>query len=408
MSEAQQSALSASEVMMDFADHGVESWDEAESYEMPVQEEGNNDEGSIVKDKNEPKDNAESSVSEDESESFEFLSEFTGEESSEDQSKDSSEASEDSQQAEGSETTGDVEESEAKSLEELIDSGEFTVKAKVDGEEVDVSLAELKQNYAGKVAWDKKFTELSAERKEYEAEVSEVNAYINEFAAKMREGDTLGAMSYFAEFGGVPPFEFKKQLIQGLLPEIQKYQQMSPEQIDLEYREQEANYYRRQSESLQSQSAREQAQRELLGREAEIREAQMIDSETWDDTAAYLKAHLEDPSQYSPELVVDFIVAERAENVMESVDASLLENKTLYDTVQSVIKNNPDFTDEDIRSLLTDNYQKEVVEPKQEKVKQSVAKKVMDSKPKQEVRKTELEPEKDKEGNEILDWEDLI
>ena len=90
MSEASESAMSASEVMMDFTDHSVESWDEAESYEPPSNE-GSSDEGNIEQDQNESEDNAESSVSETEPESFESLSESTGEESSEDQGEDSPE-----------------------------------------------------------------------------------------------------------------------------------------------------------------------------------------------------------------------------------------------------------------------------------------------------------------------------
>lgn len=402
-----ESAMSQSEVVMDFSDHAVESWDEADTYEVS-EISGENDEGNVEQGQNESEDNAESNVSEDESEGFESISDSLGEEGNEDQSEDSSEASEDSSEAEGSEASGDVEEESAKSLEELIESGEFTVKAKVDGEEVDVSLAELKSNYAGKVAYDKKFTELGNERKSFESEVEEVNGYINEFAAKFKEGDGMGAMKFFAEFGGVPPHEFEKQLMQQLMPKFQEYLNKSPEQIDLEYRQQEADYYRRQSESLQQKSQYEQAQAELKLKSEELREAQMIDSETWTDAEAHLKAHLDDPSQATPELVRDFIIAERAENLIESVDAKLIENVTLLETVESVIRNNPDFTDDDIKSLLSQGQEEYVEKPKQEKVKKQVAKKVMESKPKQEVKNAQFEPEKDSEGNEIEDWEDLF
>ena len=41
-------------------------------------------------------------------------------------------------------------------------------KHKVDGEEVDVELQELLNNYSGKISYDKKFQEFSSEKKEFE------------------------------------------------------------------------------------------------------------------------------------------------------------------------------------------------------------------------------------------------
>ena len=64
-------------------------------------------------------------------------------------------------------------------------------KHKVDGEEVDVELQELLNNYREKLSYDKKFQELSDQKKEYEkdlnqyrSEMDEVNNYINNFAEK--------------------------------------------------------------------------------------------------------------------------------------------------------------------------------------------------------------------------------
>ena len=59
-------------------------------------------------------------------------------------------------------------------------------KHKIDGEEVDVELQELLNNYSGKVSYDKKFQEFSSERKYFEEErndynqqIENINKYIN-------------------------------------------------------------------------------------------------------------------------------------------------------------------------------------------------------------------------------------
>ena len=397
--------LSHSDVSMEFAE-GLASWEDADNYEVPEPEAGEiENEGSTSEAQGESEEVVEDAPAESGIESFEDLAESVGEESQESESEDSSEASEDSSEAEGSEASGDV---ESKSLEELIESGEFTVKAKVNGEEVDVSLADLKQNYAGQVAWDKKFSELDGERKAFQGEVDEVNAYINNFSQKMQQ-DPMDAMAYFAEFGGMAPHVFKQHIMKGLMPEFQRYAAMTPEQIDMEFNQQDAAYNKEQLESLQSSLTQREANTELLSKETELREAQMIDSQTWDDASAHIKAHLEDKSQYSPELVRDFIIAERAENLIGSVDEKLMENAILYDTVQSVIKNNPDFTDEDVLSLLKGSQEEYVEKPKQQEVKQQIAKKIEKSKPVKSAPKKDAQFDaiKDREGNEITDWDDL-
>jgi len=136
--------------------------------------------------------------------------------------------------ASASEPTQDAEEVAGEPeiiYEEVKINGELQ---KFDRNEV---LAKGKEMLAGEIAFDKKFSELDRERKTYQAEVDEVNNYVNTFGAKMREGDGLGAMEYLATFSGMAPHDFKQQLIKSILPEIERYQDMDPRDIDLEYKQ---------------------------------------------------------------------------------------------------------------------------------------------------------------------------
>jgi len=282
-------------------------------------------------------------------------------------------------------------------------------KVKVDGEEQDVSLEDLKSNYSGKVAYDKKFNELNLERKQHEAEITEINNYINHFANLMKEGDAMGAMSYFAEFGGVAPHEFEQQLIKSLMPVIDRYREMDPNEIDLEYKNKEADYYRRQMESVQEQTKLQQANQELSAKEASIREANYFTSEEWDQASAYVKEHLENRDDYSPELVRDFMLNEKAENAVEAVDANLLDNKVFMSAFETLVRDTPEATHEDLVSHLKSLYEEKVEEPKKEEVKQELAKKITKTN-KQLTKKEEvsIEPIKDEYGNEVEDWDDFI
>ena len=97
--------------------------------------------------------------------------------SSEDQSSDSGEDSGESGQ-EDSEAKDEASESKEEDSSGKEESGEereeqaeeSLIEVKVDGEIQKVPLQELKNNYAGKVAYDKKFSEINKERQEVTAE----------------------------------------------------------------------------------------------------------------------------------------------------------------------------------------------------------------------------------------------
>ena len=63
--------------------------------------------------------------------------------------------------------------------EDLEVAANTTFKHKIDGQEVEVELQELLNNYSGKVSYDKKFQQFSDERKEFEQEMQEYNTQID-------------------------------------------------------------------------------------------------------------------------------------------------------------------------------------------------------------------------------------
>ena len=342
------------------------------------------------------------SESETESEDIEAAPEATEEDGKPAEELSSEEGSETVQAS--SEGEGTDEES---GTEEADKVGE-TIKVKVDGEEVDVSLEDLKSNYSGKVAYDKKFNELNVERKSFESEITEVNNYINHFGTLMKDGKAIEAMSYFAEFGGMAPHDFKQQLFKAMLPEFERLQQLSPEQIDSEYTKEANDYYKSQLESKEQESLKQQADQELSLKESGLREAHGFTNEEWDQASAYVKEHLQNANDYSPELIRDFMVNEKAENAIEAVDASLLDNKVFMSAFETLVFENPDASHDDLVEHLQSLYEEKVEEPKKEQVKQELTKKVKQTKQTTKKEKVTIEPIKDEYGNEAEDWDDIL
>ena len=143
-------------------------------------------------------------------------------------------------------------------------------KHTVDGKDEDVTLQDLLNNYSGKVGWDKKFQELSDDKKLYKeeitnhkAEVEKINGYINTFRDKMKNGDSLGALEYFAEFSGMKPYEFRNELVRQLAPEVERRSLLSYEEIENENLRQQNEYLLRQQESAEANRTSEQANSEV-------------------------------------------------------------------------------------------------------------------------------------------------
>jgi len=284
-------------------------------------------------------------------------------------------------------------ESKARSTEEKDQSGEEAsdqkdqvalkddslVEVKIDGKVEEISLKDLKSNYSGKVAYDKKFSELDRERQAYKKEVEEVNTYVNTFAKKMKDGDALSAMEYLGSFAGVGPHEIKAQLIKSLLPEIDRLNDMTPAEVDLEYKQAELDYVKQKQESDLQNFKQQQSNMELESKIVKVQETLNINNSEWNEAVQFLDQTLPPQDQITPELVgeyVQFVRSEtRAKNLLESFDSSLIQDEEVFAGFQDIISRNPDFTDEDLNAILKNAFsdsQKQVVE---ENLKETVEKK---------------------------------
>jgi len=276
-------------------------------------------------------------------------------------------------------------------------------KHKVDGEEVDVDLQELLNNYSGKVSYDKKFQEFSSQRKEfeeyknvYDKDIETINGYINNFAEKIKNNDAMGALEYFAEFSGMKPHEFRRELLNQLAPEVFRLNEMSPEQLQAEDLRAQNEYLLRQQESDQKRSQEQQAQKELEMEIANVQEAHNISDEDFNNAYQEL-IDGEFEGKITPAIVADYYVHSKAfstaESVLTQVDPMLVEQGNILETLQKIVMENPSFDNEDLVEIVQDVYG-DIVKT----ASKSVSKKVT---PKKQEKKEPTSKE------DYLDWEDL-
>ena len=279
-------------------------------------------------------------------------------------------------------------------------------KHKIDGEEVDVELQELLNNYSGKVSYEKKFQELSGKKKEfetfkkeYDADIESIYGVLNSFKDSMKQNDAMGALNHFAAFAGMKPYEFQDSLINSLAPEVVRRAHLSEEQLRSEKLTAENEYLRQQQESEQAKFQEQQSLTELQNEIRQVQEAHGMTDEVF--TEAYNElVELGYEGEMNPNAVAEYYVHSqafsKAGNILSQVNPSLSEQESIVDSLQKVIVENPSFDDNDLLELVNEVYGDYA-----KQTSKKVSKKVAKTAPKK--KQTPSQPKKE----EYLDWEDL-
>ena len=203
---------------------------------------------------------------------------------------------------------------------ELEDAGDDQedskpIKVKVNGKEESVTLKDLKANYSGKVAWDKKFTELDKQNKEIRAN----NEKLEKSAARIRETfqepDPQIRMFKLAELAGADPVEFFKKMTEDNIKHLEKWQSMSDDERRAEMLEYEKSYYKHQLETQNKATKAKQDQESLVAQIAELRATHELSedefSKAYNDVKTAVKAGKIKPEELTPEFVVEIAQKER-------------------------------------------------------------------------------------------------
>lgn len=275
-----------------------------------------------------------------------------------------------------SETTEEIAKEEPKSekpvTQESADDSE--VEVKIDGKIEKVSLKELKSNYSGKVAYDRKFSEVDKQHKSVlkektnlQQEVDQINGYVNTFADRMKKQDAVGAMSYLAEFSGMSPAAMKQMLINQLLPEINRQSNLTESERDLELTKEEIAFQKTLQEKELSKLKQENSQKSSELAITKLKLEKGVSDAEWDEAFDFLDTHLDKSKVITRNDVVDYAIWKRADNKTTSVLANFdggkyLEDVTVRDNLNKVATQYPDFTQNDLNEVLKEAFKSQVQE----------------------------------------------
>ncbi len=257
-------------------------------------------------------------------------------------------------EAGGSDKPGEGEadkEGESEEAEESeIEAPEVHV-VKVDGVEQEVPLEDLKSNYSGKVNWSAKYQELAEERKKFQEQYSVTEQKLGPVAKKLSDGDTFGAFEDFvAAVGGS-----QEEVIEKLLPTIQKHLELTDEQREVEAlrRERDALQNKFKTEEERKAQASKQAEREkevatyLESRGVALEEVQeaynsIVSGQvelTPEQKAAWPTVSEDEKLSFIADGIVYNKAADRTEKLLDSVDPSLKTNEQVANKVYTMVLN---------------------------------------------------------------------
>lgn len=302
------------------------------------------------------------------------------EEESEDKQEESKESEEESieEKPEGKKLTGKLGD------EKFELDTDMEIGVKVDGKRTTATIQDLINNYSGKIAFDKKFTEVDQIRQEAEAKFGEAEQAVEQFErAKQKisddlieivtaldnaEGDPLQGVYKLLAFANRNPLEFEQRVFSQLQEQFENFQDMDETERRLYWREKELEYYKQQTQSSREDRANTETRTRQLQAIDYMRETAGVSKEAFTqahgEIAAYYKQEGIDLSEMTAEEVVehavmtpfydqadeiidvykDIIPRDNLENVYEAVAAGLVEGLS-QEEVKEIIEEdygNPD------------------------------------------------------------------
>jgi hypothetical protein len=268
------------------------------------------------------------------------------------------------------------------------------IEWKVDGKPAPVAVKDLLQNYAGKVAWDKRLNEVALERKAVRTEKETFDGdrerhkkLILDLHTKTREGKMLEAVSSLVQMTGlkVDPREYVKQLRESLVEQAQQLAQMSPEDRARYELQEEREYLRSQQQHWEQQQQAEQARKAFEQRVAKVTQESGMSADEFSETYSWLKGQVKanggDPNAVTPEYVAQHTANkkayETARDAIRAVEPDLIaENGTVKDEARrdklaALVKAHPEFTPEEFAEMYRESRKSKLATTVSKKVQKA-------------------------------------
>jgi hypothetical protein len=267
---------------------------------------------------------------------------------------------------------------EGKSLKLFRDGQKYevpedaTVKVKIDGRSEKVTIQELRDNYSGQKAWDKKFSDAGDKEKrvsEKEAELDRVQTTIKNRMGDVSEslksalsegGNPMDAVSKIVDMLGVDSYDFNRALMDSMTDELVTLDQMDEYELQAHWLQKRNDHLTQKHESFEENLRQTQAQEERFSRVDQMREAQGVSED------AFVSAHdmlSQGGRDVTPEQVIQYAAnlphVEAAEELLTPYEDQLSDDEfeSTMAKIANTMKKDSSITREDMTTYLAEIFQ---------------------------------------------------
>ncbi len=255
------------------------------------------------------------------------------------------------------------------------------VEWKVDGKTTPVTVRELLDNYAGKVAYEKRFQQVANDRRALDADKlsfsssqEKQKSLVRDMYEKTRAGKTFEAVQSLIEMTGlqVDARDYIKQLRESMIEQARQLAEMTPEQREVYEAKEEREYLKAKYDQLNQLRQTEEAARALQSRMTTVAEQNGIPYDELAQTHEWMKQQVRaqggDPARITPEDAVEhrrnLRAYETARDAIAAVNPELLRDKVItdekmWDSLARLAKAHPDIEPEEFVKMYRESREKQ-------------------------------------------------
>lgn len=194
---------------------------------------------------------------------------------------------------------------------------ETLVPVKIGGKEEMISLKELRNDRAGKVEWDKRFSDLDKERRQF---LSRTEATTSKIKSIFSEQDPELRLVRMADYAGVDPVQFREKFLNENIKLLEKWYTMSDAEKQADARDFENRILKQKLESKDSADKLKQQLGELDRKVTSLRETHKVPEDQFlnrYDELESLQKQGKFKGEITPEFIVESIVKDKLWNAAE-------------------------------------------------------------------------------------------
>jgi hypothetical protein len=242
--------------------------------------------------------------------------------------------------------TEEEKKAEAKKLKIRMSDGLYgiesdaKVRVKIDGEFQEVPVQELINNYSGKTAWDKKFTEIGQEKKVLESQKMEITktqeflkSTVGEIIKRLDDPNMspFDALNFLVEKSGRDPYTVWKRSLEANLDEVEALMSMSEPERKAYFLEKKDEFRTKSEEARKAAYAQEESFNQAVQKVDALRQAHGVSEEQYLNALDELEAQGQDTTKMSDEAVVDYASlkphVDAVQDVLEPYEDSIDDTK---------------------------------------------------------------------------------